>query len=118
MSQHRPIVRAEPDRIATGKVILVGAASLALFFAASAVTVYGLEWRRARLPPAAAPAEVGSSKIGLVEQQLFETTLTGEGWRAAQLGRLRSYGWVDRKAGIIHIPVDEAMERVLRGERP
>lgn len=118
MSQHRPIVRAEPDRIATGKLILVGVASLALFFAASAVTVYGLEWRRARLAPAAAPAEVGRAKIGLVEQQPFETTRTGESWRAAQISRLRSYGWVDRKAGIIHIPVDQAMEQVLRGERP
>jgi hypothetical protein len=30
--------------------------------------------------------------------------------KAADLGRLNKYGWVDRKAGLAHIPVDRAIE--------
>jgi hypothetical protein len=28
--------------------------------------------------------------------------------------RLTTYGWVDRKAGIVHIPIDRAMELVVK----
>jgi hypothetical protein len=28
--------------------------------------------------------------------------------------RLRSYGWVDREAGLAHIPIDEAMKMYRR----
>ncbi len=30
--------------------------------------------------------------------------------RAAEDATLNSYGWVDRKAGVIHIPIERAME--------
>jgi hypothetical protein len=32
--------------------------------------------------------------------------------------RLRSYGWVDRKDKVVHIPIDEAIERVSRDGLP
>lgn len=35
-------------------------------------------------------------------------------FRAEEDARLRSYGWVDRAHGIVHIPIDEAMKRVAR----
>lgn len=31
--------------------------------------------------------------------------------------RLNGYGWVDREAGIVHIPIERAMARVAEGER-
>jgi hypothetical protein len=39
-------------------------------------------------------------------------------WREEELRYLSTFGWVDRKAGVIHVPVELGMERVLRGERP
>jgi hypothetical protein len=36
-------------------------------------------------------------------------------YRAAQDGKLTSYGWVDRNAGVVHIPIDRAIE--LMAER-
>jgi hypothetical protein len=30
--------------------------------------------------------------------------------KAEDLGRLNNYGWVDRKAGVAHIPIDRAIE--------
>lgn len=32
--------------------------------------------------------------------------------RAAKEDRLQSYGWVDREHGIIHIPIDRAMDTI------
>ena len=121
MSEHVHKVRAEPDLVATPRLLAIAAFTLALFLGASLATGWAMEWWRGRLlpdGPAAPPAEVGRSKIGLVEQRLYETTRTGEDWTAEQWRRLESYGWVDRKAGIIHVPVEQGMERVLRGERP
>ena len=121
MSEHAHRVRAEPDVIATPRLVAIAVATLALFLVASLATGWGMEWWRGRLLPEGPPplpAEVGLSKIGLVEQRPFENTRTGEDWVAAQRRQLESYGWVDRKAGIIHLPVEQGMERVLRGERP
>lgn len=33
--------------------------------------------------------------------------------RAQKLQRLQSYGWVDRRAGLVHIPIDRAMQLLL-----
>jgi hypothetical protein len=121
MSENAHRVRAEPDLIATPRLVAIAAVTLALFLAASLATGWGMEWWRGRLlpeGPPAAPAEIGRLKIGVVEQRLFENTRTGEDWTGEQRRRLSSYGWVDRKAGVIHVPVEEGMERVLRGERP
>jgi hypothetical protein len=40
-------------------------------------------------------------------------------YRIAEDARLSSYGWMDRSAGAVHVPVDRAMEIVLqRGVGP
>ena len=38
--------------------------------------------------------------------------------RAAEDQALRSYGWVDRNAGVVHIPIDVAMKRVVESGLP
>ncbi len=115
------LVRAEQDRISTGRIVAVGVASLALFFAASLVAGRMMARDRAALlpdGPPAAPSELGRPKIGIVEQQPFERTRTGPEWKAEQLRRLDGLGWVDRKEGLARIPVDRAMDLVIQGERP
>jgi hypothetical protein len=124
MSEHadHPVIRAEPDHIATPRILAVGVLALLLFLVASVVTIrFGLEDTRAAiLPdgPPAPPAEIGKNKIGIVEQRLFEVAVEPAELRQAQAERLRSWGWVDRPAGVVHMPIDEAMARVARGERP
>lgn len=111
-------VRSEDDRISTGKIIAVGVGSLVVFFLASLVTVSYLRVRQGDHGPLPVPTEAGRSKIGLVEQQQFEVAVRGERDRDARLERLRSYGWVDRGAGVAHVPIDRAMELVAKGVRP
>ncbi len=119
---HDTAIRAAPDRIGTPRILAVGVAALLLFAVASWVTIrYGLDRTRAEmLPdgPPAAPAAIGQNKVGIVEQRLFTLATEPADWRRAQRERLESWGWVDRKAGLVHEPIDRAMARVARGERP
>ncbi len=114
---HAPGVRSEEDRISSGKVVAVGIASLVLFIITSLIVSVYFEKRlaSAQLPPA--PPDMGSSKIGMVEQQFYGIAQRGMQDRAARLERLGSYGWVDRAAGVAHIPIDRAMELVEKGVR-
>ena len=124
MSEHspHPIIRAEPDHIGTPRILTVGAAALIFFALASWVTIrLGYDRTRAEmLPdgPAALPAEIGRNKIGIVEQRLFSLAVEPADWRRTQLDRLNGWGWADRPAGLIHVPIDDAMARVAKGERP
>jgi hypothetical protein len=118
MTEHKTGVRSEEDRIATGKILVVGIASLVLFFLAGLATVMFFNAVRVARPGPPIPADLGSSKIAMVEQQLFDRSRRGELDRTAREERLRSYGWVDRRQGVVHVPIDRAMELVAEGARP
>lgn len=115
---HPHLVRSEEDRIATGKIIAVGVAALVIFFLGSVAVVGYLHAQGAAYVAPPVGAELGQNKIGMVEQQLFELARRGERDRAARLRRLGSYGWVDREAGVVHLPIEEAMGLVVKGVRP
>ena len=109
--------RAENDRVNSRAVLLVGFGALAIFILLSAASVAWIRHSNAVTPQATLPPEVGQSKIGLVEQQLFDTNLRGARDRAARQAHLDGYGWVDRQAGVLHIPIARAMELVVQGVR-
>jgi len=111
-------VRSEDDRVPSIRILAVGIGALVIFFLASFVTLSYLRVREGERPLLPVPPELGQSKIGLVEQQLFESATRGERDRAARKERLRSYGWVDRKAGVVRIPIERAMELTAQGVRP
>ncbi len=116
-ASHGPAVRSEEDRVPVVRLVLVGLGALLIFFVGSWITVGYLRARQAAYGPPAVPPDMGQSKIGLVEQQVFELAVRGERARAKQLDRLGSTGWVDKSAGIAHIPIDEAMRLVASGVR-
>jgi hypothetical protein len=111
---------AEADRIRTWTIVAVGVGSLALFLAASLVTVAYMERTRAQMNPSwpMYPGEAGRQKIGIVEQQLFENANRAQALKEQQERRLHSYGWVDRSKGVAHIPIERAMDLSLQGARP
>jgi hypothetical protein len=111
-------VRSEEDRISTGRIVAIGVGALVIFFVASLVTSMYQQVRLGEHGPIPIPPEVGQSKIGMVEQQQFDLAVRGERDRAARLERLGTYGWVDRSAGVAHVPIDVAMELVAKGVRP
>jgi len=111
-------VRSEADLVPGVRIVLVGLGALLVFLVGSLLTVGYLQGRQAAAGPIPVPPEMGDSKVGLVEQQLFTRVARGERARARDLERLSSYGWVDRKAGVAHIPIDQAMRLVAAGVRP
>jgi len=111
-------VRSEADQVPGARIVLVGLGALLVFLVGSLLTVGYLHGRQAAAGPLSIPPEASDSKIGLVEQQLFTRVERGERARARDRERLASYGWVDRKAGVAHIPVDQAMRLVAAGVRP
>jgi hypothetical protein len=110
-------VRSEEDRISTPRIVAVGVASLAIFVVSGWAVVAYFQHRMTAAPLPPIPAEVGRSKIAMVEQQLFGVAERGARDREARLERLGSYGWVDRRSGVAHIPIDEAMNLVVKGVR-
>ena len=90
-------VRAEDDRISSGVIVAVGVASLVVFFLAGLAATSYLRVKQGERGPMPIPPEVGQSKIGMVEQQLFDRSVRGERHREAQLERLG--GTIERDPG-------------------
>ena len=90
-TQHR-------DDLNTFATVVIGIVSVVLVFAlivALDVLYYHV-----------AEAEVAGKSTGEMSGVLAES-------RAQQEAQLTSYGWVDREAGIVHIPIDVAMKQVV-----
>lgn len=117
-SAHPP---AEEDRIRSRAVVMVGVGALLVFFVASLAAIGAMKRQQSRINPegpAPLPAELGQSKIGILEQRLFENSNQAEVMRTVQRSKLESYGWIDREQGIIRIPIERGMQQVIAGERP
>jgi hypothetical protein len=69
-------------------------------------------------------AEGGGRAAALAEAGRFqhgpeERTSIAEEWAkldSAEAERLETYGWVDRRNGIVRIPIEQAMARLAAGE--
>jgi hypothetical protein len=112
---------AEEDSISSGRIVWVGVVAMIVFVAGSLAAAWQLQaTRRALYPdgPIALPSQVGQARIGIVEQRLFEHANQGVAWREQARRHLDAYGWVDEGKGIVHIPIDRAMDMVEKGARP
>ncbi len=103
-------------------MIAVGVVSLVIFALASwwAISILHSEKRdagQARRDRIARPRSA-SAEIGIVDQIPFENDTRLAHWRAERAAVLNGYGWVDRSHGIIHIPIERAMDAVVSGAAP
>jgi hypothetical protein len=79
-----------------------------------------LHWLRVRQTVAAQTPSVWTESAGTFPQPQLETRpgITLEAVRATEERRLHSYGWVDRNAGVAHIPIERAMQLLLERGLP
>jgi hypothetical protein len=63
-------------------------------------------------PSALSPSSLSPSRLPPKPRLLVNEPADLARFEAAQKKRLDSYGWVDRRRGIVHIPIKEAMKRV------
>ena len=99
-----------------GWIIGVGAGSMIIFALATVWSTHILNSTRAELQPGGPPPlpkQVDQYEVGIVNQRVFSLDQRAAQKRLQQMERLRSYGWVDREAGVAHIPIDEAVKMYL-----
>jgi len=120
-TEHLPPPEAQADEhVASFKIVAVGVIALVVFGAATVWSARILD-RTARTLSPAGPLpvgkEIGKPEIGIVDQTPFETTRGSEKYRREALQRLNSYGWVDPQKGVIHVPIDKAIDQLLSQEQ-
>lgn len=118
----------EPEVIGFGKVIAVGVISVVLFVIGS---IWALKIRTATeavMNPivmdakgnpvggsrhTAVPAGFGAEEQGIVDQIPFELNTWVAKDRADSTAKLKGYGWVDKQAGVVRLPIERAMDLVV-----
>jgi len=120
-TEHLPPPEAQAEEaIHWGKVLGVGVGSLIVFAIAILVVLRMLHAREKALQPMGPdplPMQLGQGEIGIVDQVPFDVTRALQAYRSDRLSRLESWGWLDRKAGLLHMPIEEAMDRVVKEHR-
>jgi len=97
-------------------IIGVGVVSVLIFAVATLWSTHILNVTRSEMQPAGPPPipkEVNQYEVGIVNLRVFALDQRAAQKRLRQLERLDSYGWVDREAGMAHIPVTEAMKMMV-----
>ena len=110
----------EPEGVSSRRAVTIAVSFLVVFFFAVLWSVRIFKTEEHALAPQGTitvPAEIGKSQIGIVNQRLFELQLEAEQKKNEQTKRLNSYGWTDREKQIIHIPIDQAMEKLAEGKK-
>jgi hypothetical protein len=113
-------VEPEEDVLPYGKLALVSALALAAFTVGGLWSTWILLRPSHTLHPELRdplPAQVGKPEIGMVDQRMFPLERQAEVKRAEHQRRLTSYGWVNREAKVIHIPIEQAMDELAK-EKP
>ena len=93
--------------------VLAGALIVFTFFVVGAWAQ--LQQREKNLNPAgpSVPQALGRAELNIVNTGLFQLDTRAEDEKSEQQRRLHGYGWVDRDAGVVHIPIERAIERVV-----
>jgi hypothetical protein len=110
-------VQGASDGVNLKKVIAVGVVSLVLFAAGiiwAVYLMYGQQERIRKLGPVNEPAEIYKPEIGIVDNILFSRDARLRAFREERAAWLNGYGWTNRKAGLIHIPIERAMADVVK----
>jgi hypothetical protein len=111
----RDSLEQERDRVPVGRVVWVVLAGLATFAVggawSSTVQRDATGSVRAGVTDASA-AHAGQPEIGMVYQRPFAKPIAAATQESAR-ERLESTGWVDRDAGVAHVPIEQAMDLVV-----
>jgi hypothetical protein len=93
--------------------VIAGSLIVFTFFAVG--TWAQLQQREQHLNPAGPfePQELGRAEINIVNTGLFQLDTRAYEEKNQQLEKLHGYGWVDRDAGVVHVPIEQAIDRVV-----
>jgi hypothetical protein len=108
----------EPDRVPVRRLVFIGLLGLFVFGLGAlwAAIVERGATGSLRGDTAPRPSLAGQREIGMVYQRRFDASIAAAKNDEARR-RLESAGWVDRDAGVVHVPIEQAMEIVARRGR-
>ncbi len=125
-------VTQEGDRIPGKPILVVLGLAVVMIIVGSLAAFLIAEWRTAQLaevrggvmyfeplPQAALSTVPGQvpEEINQIEQVLFDERAPGLEERAVEQKVLDTYGWVDREARLVRIPIDRAIELYVQQSR-
>jgi hypothetical protein len=112
---HRDKLQQEPDRVPTRRLAAIGMVGLVVFAGGAlwSSTVQRGATGSVRSDTAPRPALAGQREVGMVYQPRFDEGIAAAKNEEARR-RLDSAGWVDRDAGVAHVPIEQAMDIVAR----
>jgi hypothetical protein len=112
-----PARRVEPDRIdLRGYYATMIATALVVLASIGVVLVFFYVLERSRPQPTVAPMRAERA----IPEPHLQVDPPGElqSLRAAERARLSSYGWADQQRGIVHVPIERAMDMLLQRGLP
>jgi hypothetical protein len=115
-----PELHQEEDRVPASKVLLALFVTLVLSAVLVAWAVQAVDARQAELRPSGALLDrwLGPRhEVAGVREDVFGEQ-RGPSLERQQRAVLDGYGWVDRDRGIVHIPIQRAIDLVVAGRRP
>ncbi len=118
MGSEETVARGHEGRDVSVRIILLLGAGLVTLAAVVQVVLFfqmGGLWRarQKELPPPVPVAEALPSAPPEPRLQIAPS-LDLKALRAAEDAQLHGYGWVDRKGGVVHIPIERAMDLVTQ----
>jgi hypothetical protein len=114
-------VRQEEDDIASPKIARVALLAIAIGLLAVFFSSLLLEKSAGGIlssPAAHGAAPAAGREIANIEQTPILSARDGLDLRDQQLEQLSRYEWVDRDAGVVAIPIDEAIDLVVKEQQP
>jgi hypothetical protein len=113
-----PAHDGDDDGVNLKLIVMVGVVSLVVFVASAIIAWLVLRGDRATYSARGIAPDVHDlakkEEIGIIDYVPFDGDHRLERWQQQKAKELSSYGWVDRKKGLIHIPIDEAIKEVVR----
>jgi hypothetical protein len=98
-----PTLPRDPEGLRARTIWIVAAATVAL-----TLVLTGIAWLLVVVPNGSPAAAQPSS----LRHELFDTARDGADARAAAAQALERYEWIDRGAGIVRIPIEQAVDAV------
>lgn len=102
----------DPEGIPWRKVAVITVIALSLYTIGTILAWFQLMYLQAGRQ-STIPELIGMSRINMLIQPLFDLETAAYEQHHRERLRLSSYGWADRESGMIHIPVERAMEELL-----
>ena len=108
----------EPEGVSVGRILSIAGGLIAVIIL-SAAAIWGMLRLRGQPETSLGQAAPPVQPVNIPPPRLqISPALDLENLLSRQRQQLNSYGWIDQKQGIVHIPIERAMELLVQRGYP